>query len=480
MKRTITFLLFFFTAFALYAKDLDGDAKADTNEIIRINKQALANRLTDPEQTVVDATKAMELARKLNYNNGIAEAYRVLGLANYYLDQPEKSFENYLSAATFFTRAGNLGGEAKVYNNMGNLYRDHDSNKSLDYFFKSLAIANKISDIRLIASLNLNLGNVYTRKNSYSQALKYYNNSQSIFKTLKDSVNLVQCAQNIGVVYFKLAQYDKALVMLLEANASAKRQDLNESIASIDLTLASLYMNQKKFDEAEKIVNEGINYTRLVKDPKLEYDYKHTTYELEYNRKNYAKAMFYLREIYKIDSATFKTNTSVQMKLIEATRKQEEQIKENERIAERQAYDRTKFWAVTIVAGLLLVVIGLLFGNVKRKAKTNAQLTLLNGEVSRQKDNLDRINHHLEEIIDERTKDLQIKNRKLSEHSSYLSHQIRGPIATLRGLINLEKEGLVDEKECIAMMDRCVSEIDEKIIEMSDMLHSPSRSDTTS
>jgi signal transduction histidine kinase len=168
------------------------------------------------------------------------------------------------------------------------------------------------------------------------------------------------------------------------------------------------------------------------------------------------------------------------MKLIEATRKQEEQIKENERIAERQAYDRTKFWAVTIVAGLLLVVIGLLFGNVKRKAKTNAQLTLLNGEVSRQKDNLDRINHHLEEIIDERTKDLQIKNRKLSEHSSYLSHQIRGPIATLRGLINLEKEGLVDEKECIAMMDRCVSEIDEKIIEMSDMLHSPPKSGTSS
>jgi tetratricopeptide (TPR) repeat protein len=480
MKRTIIFLLFFLTAFALYAKDLDGDAKADTNEIIRINKQALANRLTDPEQTVIDATTAMELARKLNYNNGIAEAYRVLGLANYYLDQPEKSFENYLTAAAFFTKAGNLGGEAKVYNNMGNLYRDHDSNKSLDYFFKSLAIANKINDVGLIASLNLNLGNVYTRKNSYSQALKYYNNSQSIFKSLKDSVNLVQCAQNIGVVYFKLSQYDKALEMLLEANANAKRQDLNESIASIDLTLASLYMNQKKFDEAEKIVNEGISYTGLVKDPKLEYDYKHTSYELEYNRKNYARAMFYLREIYKIDSATFKTNTSVQMKLIEATRKQEEQVKENERIAERQAYDRTKFWAVTIVAGLLLVVIGLLFGNVKRKAKTNAQLTLLNGEVSRQKDNLDRINHHLEEIIDERTKDLQIKNRKLSEHSSYLSHQIRGPIATLRGLINLEKEGLVDEKECIAMMDRCVSEIDEKIIEMSDMLHSPTKSGATS
>jgi light-regulated signal transduction histidine kinase (bacteriophytochrome) len=121
------------------------------------------------------------------------------------------------------------------------------------------------------------------------------------------------------------------------------------------------------------------------------------------------------------------------------------------------------------------VVIVLLVANVKRKAETNKRLTELNGEVSRQKDNLDRINHHLEEIIDERTKDLQIKNKKLSEYSSYLSHQIRGPIATLKGLMNLEKEGLVDKKECISMMDKCVSEIDDKIINMSDMLHDPDR-----
>jgi len=125
--------------------------------------------------------------------------------------------------------------------------------------------------------------------------------------------------------------------------------------------------------------------------------------------------------------------------------------------------------------GLLVVVVVLLVMNVKRKVKTNLRLTELNGEVSRQKDNLDRINHHLEEIIDERTKDLQVKNKKLSEYSSYLSHQIRGPIATLKGLMNLEKEGLVDKKECINMMNKCVSEIDDKIIDMSDMLHDPDR-----
>ena len=154
---------------------------------------------------------------------------------------------------------------------------------------------------------------------------------------------------------------------------------------------------------------------------------------------------------------------------------QQEKQHESELIIERQKNDRVKFWWAVSGSGLLLVVIVLLFGNVKRKARTNARLTELNSEVSRQKDNLDRINHHLEEIIDERTRDLQVKNKKLSEYSSYLSHQIRGPIATLKGLMNLEKEGLVDQQECINMMNKCVSDIDEKIIDMTDILHDPKR-----
>jgi hypothetical protein len=41
--------------------------------------------------------------------------------------------------------------------------------------------------------------------------------------------------------------------------------------------------------------------------------------------------------------------------------------------------------------------------------------------------------------------------------------------------MNLEKEGLVDEEECISMMDKCVSDIDQKIIEMSEMLNDTSK-----
>ena len=138
-------------------------------------------------------------------------------------------------------------------------------------------------------------------------------------------------------------------------------------------------------------------------------------------------------------------------------------------------HSRARFWSVIVVAFLLLIVIILLINNIKRSTTSNRRLLELNNEITRQKDNLNLINQHLEEIISDRTKDLQAKNKQLSEYSYYLSHQIRGPIATLKGLMNLEKENLIDQVECIDMMNKCVSEIDEKIIEMSDMLHHPDK-----
>jgi len=475
MKKFFPVIFFMFFALQIYANGVDGAIGQDTDAVIQLTKQAYGARLTNAQQTITTGNKALELATKLNYNFGIAEAYRVRGIGQYYMNDPEAAINSYINALTFFKKANNKKGEAEVYNNIGNLYRDNNYGASLEYFQKAIEIGSQIGAKALLGRAYLNLGNLYSREKSYNQALKYYDQSEEIFTALHDSVNLIQCAQNKGVAYFSLDQLDKAEQLLTSASKKAKESDLNETVASIDLTLASLYTRENKFDQASKIVAEGLDYSHIINDDKLARDFEYTSYQLEFKRGNYQQAVHYLRDVYLLDSALQKTSLYAQINIYEIKHKQEQQEQQNIINDQTIKYERAQFWGAITAACLLLVVIGLLISNVKRKAKTNAQLTDLNEEVSRQKDNLDRVNHHLEEIIDERTKDLQLKNKKLSEYSSYLSHQIRGPIATLKGLMNLEKEGLVDQQECITMMDKCVSEIDEKIIEMSDMMHDQGR-----
>lgn len=105
-----------------------------------------------------------------------------------------------------------------------------------------------------------------------------------------------------------------------------------------------------------------------------------------------------------------------------------------------------------IVAALSISVIVILNKSKRKAERNNIRLKKLNEEISIQKENLNQINLKLEDIITERTKDLTVKNRKLSEYSSHLSHQIRGPVATLKGLIMLAEDELINEKEYIKQM----------------------------
>ena len=119
---------------------------------------------------------------------------------------------------------------------------------------KALTLPRQLKNNKLIAKAYLNIGNVYQRKKNFFMSLDYYNKSRELFNKLNnDPVNTINILQNIGVIYYKLKQYDKAEQLLLEANKEAKNKDLNTSIGKIDLTLSSLYLENKKYAQAAEI-----------------------------------------------------------------------------------------------------------------------------------------------------------------------------------------------------------------------------------
>ncbi|SKB91770.1 tetratricopeptide repeat protein [Daejeonella lutea] len=449
---------------------------SDTSTVIALNNQAFNARLTNPGLTISNGNKALKLAVKLEYTNGIAESYRVIGIGKSYKNSIDGAIENYLNSLTYFKKAGNLQGEAKVFNNIGNLYRDIDSYKSLENFNKSLKIAKKLNIKDLQAGLYLNIGTANQKLKHYSKALSYYKLSLSMFNSLGNKVGVIQSHQNLGVLYLNLRDYESAKKNLEEGLAKAKEEKLINSAAAINLTLSSIHIAQKQFDEAESTIKEGLMFTRILKDEKLEYNYILTSYELENKRKNYFKALQYLQQAYKQDSARYANNISDKISLLETQHMQLEKQKESELIIAKQKYSQILFLASSIVALLAFFVIFLLVKNVKKSAQTNKELTRLNQEVSKQKDDLDRTNQNLEELIEIRTMDLKNKNKKLSEYSSHLSHQIRSPVATLKGLMLLENDNLIDKEEFVEQMGKCINDLDDKIININENLNNPNRS----
>ncbi|HXH99369.1 MAG TPA: tetratricopeptide repeat protein [Sphingobacteriaceae bacterium] len=443
----------------------------DTSHVIELNRIGFENRLTDPDQTLANANKALVLARKLNYINGIAEAYRVKGVGYYYKDNSKSSIESYLTSMNFFRRNKNIEGEAKVLNNLGNLYREVDNDKALGYFNKSLQLALKLDDTALIGGLYLNTGTIYYVKGKYYAALKSYEKSYKIFTDLDNSTGLTQCLQNLSMIYRKLNQLDKAEQYSLEARQKAKEKDLNVVVVASNLGLAGIYTDMNKFQKAEAAIQEGLAYSKLLNDERFKYDHLIVSYKLEFKRKNYEKALSYLQQVYTTDSITYYTNNSDRIKLSEVQFRQREREVQNKLTIEKNKNAQLLLIGSTVVVGLACIVIFLLIIHVKRKTKNNKQLQQLNQEVSEQKENLNRVNQSLEEIIEDRTQDLRKKNRKLSEYSSHLSHEIRSPIATLKGLMLLEKDKLLSTEEIMKEVNVCVNDIDDKIVNINENLN---------
>jgi len=245
----------------------------DTSIIIELNNNAFKSRLINPNITITNAKKALQLSIKLNYINGIAESYRVIGVGNSYKNSIDISIENYLNALSYFKKSKNLEGEAKVYNNIGNLYRDIDLKKSLENFNKSLKIAEKLNNQNLLAGIYLNIGSANQQNKNYTKALSDYKKSLSMFITLNNKLGIIQSNQNMGVLYLNLGDYEKAEVHLSDALKNAKEEKLNNSIAAINLTLSSIHIAQNRFPKAEKTIEEGLKYSKLLKDTKLEYNF---------------------------------------------------------------------------------------------------------------------------------------------------------------------------------------------------------------
>ncbi|GAB3930338.1 hypothetical protein GCM10028827_25490 [Mucilaginibacter myungsuensis] len=445
---------------------------ADSVEVVMLNKQALANLRTDTAQAFTLANKAAGAAGRSEYFVGLGESYRILGILYSLKPDHKYAFEYFSKALKLFGKRGYNIGVAKVKNDLGTLYKANDPKEALTYFSEALPIAQKAGDSVLIATINVSIADVNFHQKRFAAAYQIYKASLGIFSRAGEEQEEISCAIKAGACGTILGKYQEAQSLLTDADTKARELNNAALLAEASLALADLYTAQEKFDLANKYLGEA---GRINGGSKLRTDLLYTAYKLEFKKGNFKKAAEILNNLHLEDIEETKTKTLEQINLVQKKGEQDAELDAAKALLSQNKYSFNLFAGAAVLALLAISLVMLLILNVKRKAETNKKLSELNAEVSRQKDNLNRINHHLEEIIDERTKDLQIKNKKLSEYSSYLSHQIRGPIATLKGLMNLEKEGLVDKKECINMMNKCVSEIDDKIIDMSDMLHDPDR-----
>lgn len=264
--------LFFFLSIQCFAQNSQIDSikkvisaskKEDSskvNSLLTLSKEYFS---ISPDNAINYATSAKDIAQKINYKEGIAYAYKNIGIAYYMQANYIESLSNYDKALSIFDSLGNKVGVANILSNEASLYFNQaDDEKALELNLKSLNVAEQIGDTLRILTALQNIGAVYSHKKStLNQAVEYFLRALPMSESLKNNDAIGTITVNLGEIFLMKESYDSALIYFQK---SLKAYKGSENIPYTLNDIGKVYRKRKDFETAIKYHQEAFEISEKL------------------------------------------------------------------------------------------------------------------------------------------------------------------------------------------------------------------------
>lgn len=282
MRITPVFAVFFLFAFLLQPfisiaethtlnKALDSmlsrlpHAAEDTNKVILLDRISYAYVDADPEKGINYAMQAKLLAEKLDWKKGIAMANSELG-GNYKSKSDlVKSTQYYLEAINKFREIGRDKGVASVMANLSVVYLEQgDYNEALKYAFGSLKIKESMKDTKSMGIVQENIGTIYLELKNYDKTMEFYTKALATYKATANLTGEVRCLGNIALVYEVRKDFKNALNYHFKALETKQKMGDEFAVSVTYSNLGNVYTEKENYDKALFYHTKALEITRKV------------------------------------------------------------------------------------------------------------------------------------------------------------------------------------------------------------------------
>jgi two-component system sensor histidine kinase/response regulator len=408
-------------------------AQPDTNKVNLLNKLVTDLREKDLNRANDIAEEAYELSIKLHYKKGLGYALENMGWLSYRRGDYSTAFELSMEAIKINQEINAKAELAQCFNNVAAInFEQRQYALAIDNFKKAHAIGKEINDVRVVCrSLNniafllvtqheidsarfyavmalkegegsadkymigfskRILGDISFEERSFRQSIDYYQSCLSIANEIDNNALRSSTMHRLGKVYNALHQPDVALRHLLP-----------------NIILSEKFGFKDELERSYKLASESYVLKNDIKRA-FEYQSKYVTIHDDiYNQKNSER----------LSLMQIKFDTHMKEAEIDLLTK-ESQIKKEE-------IDRQRVWMFfyTGCLSLLLILAFVLFYNNSRFKKINKLLAVQNKKIHGQAQQLSNLNITKDKLF------------------SIISHDLRSPVASLKGMMEiLSKDGL--------------------------------------
>lgn len=272
-----TFITVFFTlivSFTLHANTdsllnvLKNKNTADTTKVNIYNKLSKHYTGIDSREGLKYGYLANSLAKKINYEKGLAKSYAALGSFYFY-------FNNDIDSLMYFMNLGlalpnkstykEVYGELLKKKGVGFFYKG-TTDSALVYFKNSLTQYELLKDsFEVIKALN-NIGTIQLKLQNYKEAISYFYRCLKYDEAKKDSVSIATDYNNIALVFADKKDFKSSLIYYNKALKIREAFSDSLGIARLYVNIANIYIDQQKHKEARINLDKGIPLIDTMKE----------------------------------------------------------------------------------------------------------------------------------------------------------------------------------------------------------------------
>lgn len=196
-------------------------------------------------------TKAAAVAERLNDTTILINAYTYIANSYYYSEEYTSALKMYEKIKEYCKNYGSRNTYAGTLGNMGNVYSDMgDVEKAMELQLEAVRIFDEIGDKQGLTICYSALGVDYMNMKQYDKALEYFNKSLPMAQEMQSLEDLIEIHENLARLYEETHDYEKAYLnykLYKKFNDSVYNTSNSQKLA--ELELGYQFANKQKEQE---------------------------------------------------------------------------------------------------------------------------------------------------------------------------------------------------------------------------------------